>query len=350
MEIRLDNIHKQYGDKEIIKGIDLKVKSGELISLLGPSGCGKSTMLFMLAGLEPVTSGDIYFADENVTNISPDKRGIGLVFQNYALYPHFSVLKNVMYPILNQKKSKEEAKEIAMNVIKSVELEEHIHKLPSQLSGGQQQRVAIARAIAKNPKLLLLDEPISNLDAKLKEQTSKEINMIQKKYGITTVFVTHDQQEALAVSDRIVVLNEGKIMQVGTPMDLYKNPDNLYVAKFIGTPSINTFNVEIKDKKVVGLESLIDGELNVADGEYIIGLRPENFEIEETGMELAVDSVKLLGRDIQISTEMLDEVTEVIIRNIVDTNLSNIKLKVKAQFIYVFEKDTEKRIKDATKK
>ncbi len=347
MEIRLDNIHKQYGDKQIIKGIDLKVKSGELISLLGPSGCGKSTMLFMLAGLEPVTSGNIYFADEDVTNISPDKRGIGLVFQNYALYPHFSVLKNVMYPIINQKKSKEEAREIAMDVIRAVELEEHIDKLPSQLSGGQQQRVAIARAIAKNPKLLLLDEPISNLDAKLKEQTSKEISMIQKKYGITTVFVTHDQQEALAVSDRIVVLNEGKIMQVGTPMELYKSPDNLYVAKFIGTPSINTFEVEIKNQKIVGLEQLINGNLNVADGEYIIGLRPENFEITESGMEVNVNSLKLLGRDIQISTELLDNQAEVILRNVVDTDMEKIKLTINTEFIYLFDKETEVRITDA---
>ncbi len=344
MEIRLDNIHKQYGDNQIIKGIDLKVKSGELISLLGPSGCGKSTMLFMLAGLEPVTSGKIYMAEDDVTHLSPDKREIGLVFQNYALYPHFSVLKNVMYPILNKGVKKEEARKKAMEVIKSVELEEHINKLPSQLSGGQQQRVAIARAIAKSPKLLLLDEPISNLDAKLKEQTSKEINMIQKKYGITTVFVTHDQQEALAVSDRIVVINEGNIMQVGSPMDLYKNPDNLYVAKFIGTPSINTFEVEIKDKKIVGLEKLIKGDINVKDGSYIIGIRPENFEVSKKGMKLDVESSKLLGRDIQITTNILENKSEVIIRNVLDLNLKEINLEVNSEFIFVFDKETEQRI------
>ncbi len=344
MEIRLDNIYKQYGDNQIIKGIDLKVKSGELISLLGPSGCGKSTMLFMLAGLEPVTSGKIYMAEDDVTYLSPDKREIGLVFQNYALYPHFSVLKNVMYPILNKGVKKEEAKVKAMEVIKSVELEDHINKLPSQLSGGQQQRVAIARAIAKEPKLLLLDEPISNLDAKLKEQTSKEINMIQKKYGITTVFVTHDQQEALAVSDRIVVINEGNIMQVGTPMDLYKNPNNLYVAKFIGTPSINTFKVEIKDKKVKGLESLIKGDINVDDGNYIIGIRPENFQISKEGMKLNVESSKLLGRDIQITTDILEEKSEVIIRNILDLSLEKINLEVDSSFVFIFDKETEKRI------
>ncbi len=344
MEIRLDNIHKQYGDNKIIKGIDLKVKSGELISLLGPSGCGKSTMLFMLAGLEPVTSGNIYMADDDVTHLSPDKREIGLVFQNYALYPHFSVLKNVMYPILNKGIKKEEAKAKAMEVIKSVELEDHINKLPSQLSGGQQQRVAIARAIAKEPKLLLLDEPISNLDAKLKEQTSKEISMIQKKYGITTVFVTHDQQEALAVSDRIVVINEGKVTQAGTPMELYKAPNNLYVAKFIGTPSINTFDVEIQDKKVKGLENLIKGEINVEDGNYIIGIRPENFQVSKKGMELDVESSKLLGRDIQITTNILGEKSEVIIRNILDLSLKEINLEVDSGLVFVFDKETEKRI------
>lgn len=349
MEIKLENLKKSYGEKEIIKGIDLKVKSGELISLLGPSGCGKSTMLFMLAGLEEVSSGKILMDDNDITNLSPDKRGIGLVFQNYALYPHFTVLKNVMYPILNQGVKKEEAKKRAMDVIKSVELEEHILKLPSQLSGGQQQRVAIARAIAKNPSLLLLDEPISNLDAKLKEQTSKEINMIQKKYGITTVFVTHDQQEALAVSDRIVVINEGKIMQVGSPMDLYKNPDNLYVAKFIGTPSINTFDVEIKNKKVIGLENLINGDLDVKDGQYTLGIRPENFTISKKGMELKVGGSKLLGRDIQVTVEILGEKKEVIIRNVLDLDMNKIKLEVDSSFVYIFDKNTEKRVENETK-
>ncbi len=220
MKVTLKDIKKSYDHNEIINHLNLEINSGELISLLGPSGCGKSTTLFMIAGLEDVTGGQIFFGEEDVTNLTPDKRGIGLVFQNYALYPHFTVLKNVMYPILNQKVPKKEARERAMEIIKSVKLEDHIDKLPSQLSGGQQQRVAIARAIGKNPKVLLLDEPISNLDAKLKEQTSKEIRDIQKKFGITTIFVTHDQQEALAVSDRIVILENGEVQQVGTPKEL----------------------------------------------------------------------------------------------------------------------------------
>lgn len=345
MKVTLKNIKKSYDQKEIIKNLNLEINSGEMVSLLGPSGCGKSTTLFMIAGLEPVSGGNIYFGDTDVTKMTPDKREIGLVFQNYALYPHFSVLKNVMYPILNQKVDKKLAKERAMEIIKAVRLEEHVDKLPAQLSGGQQQRVAIARAIGKNPKVLLLDEPISNLDAKLKEQTSKEIREIQKKFGITTVFVTHDQQEALAVSDRIVILEDGEIKQIGTPNELYHNPQNLYVAKFIGTPSINVIEVEVKNKKVVNYEQLISESIEVSDGKYILGIRPENFKIATTGMEFSVESTKLIGRDIQLSVKQNDVTIEVIARNSeVDYAAKSIYLSTENNNIYLFDLESYERV------
>ncbi len=345
MKVTLKNINKSYDHNEIINHLNLEINSGELISLLGPSGCGKSTTLFMIAGLEEVTGGQIFFGDEEVTNITPDKRGIGLVFQNYALYPHFTVLKNVMYPILNQKVSKAEAKERAMEIIKSVKLEEHINKLPSQLSGGQQQRVAIARAIGKNPKVLLLDEPISNLDAKLKEQTSKEIREIQKKFGITTIFVTHDQQEALAVSDRIVILENGQVQQVGTPKELYQQPANLHVAKFIGTPSLNIHDVEVKAGKIIGFEQLIDQDIDLADGHYIMGIRPENLIINKAGQETEVISEKLLGRDLQLTCKINDHEFEIIIRNgELEENNAPIKFKVSHKNILLFDGKTNERV------
>ncbi len=345
MKVTLKDLKKSYDHKEIISNLNLEINSGELISLLGPSGCGKSTTLFMIAGLEKVSSGQIYFGDDDVTNITPDKRGIGLVFQNYALYPHFTVLKNVMYPILNQNVSKVEAKKRAMEIIKAVKLEEHLDKLPSQLSGGQQQRVAIARAIGKNPKVLLLDEPISNLDAKLKEQTSKEIRDIQKKFGITTIFVTHDQQEALAVSDRIVILENGQIQQVGTPKELYHQPANLHVAKFIGTPSLNTQKIEVKNGKIIGLEELVSQKLDLSDGKYVMGIRPENFKFDETGQQAEVLSEKLLGRDLQLTCRINECEFEVIIRNgELEENNVDVKFKVSHEHILLFDGDTSERV------
>ncbi len=345
MKVTLKEIKKSYDQKEIIKNLNLEINSGEMVSLLGPSGCGKSTTLFMIAGLEPVSGGRIYFGDEDVTNITPDKREIGLVFQNYALYPHFTVLKNVMYPILNQKVAKKEAKSRALEIIKAVHLEEHVDKLPSQLSGGQQQRVAIARAIGKNPKVLLLDEPISNLDAKLKEQTSKEIRDIQKKFGITTIFVTHDQQEALAVSDRIVILEDGEIKQIGTPNELYHEPKNLHVAKFIGTPSINTINVEVKDQIIVGFEDLFTEKFNVEDKNYILGIRPESFKITDVGMEFDVESTKLLGRDVQMTLNHKDGSFEVIARNSeIDYEKDKVNLIVNSNNAFLFDSETYERV------
>lgn len=352
MKVTLKNVNKQFGEKHVIKDLNLEIESGELLALIGPSGCGKSTTLFMLSGLEEVSSGQIFFGDEDVTNLSADQRDIGLVFQNYALYPHMSVLQNVMFPLLNQKVPKEEAKQRAIEIIKTVNLEEHMNKRPGQLSGGQQQRVAIARAIVKKPKILLLDEPLSNLDAKLKAQTIVEIRAIQKQFGITTVFVTHDQQEALAVSDRIAILNDGKITQIGAPNELYRNPATSYVAEFIGSPSINFFDGQVINGQLYSLDGtkhfdfLEDESLDVDDGVYKIGIRPEAFRLTDNSNCCAkVEVSEILGRDILAYTTINDVAMRVIIRNSAKNQERDyLALSVDKKDILIFDKETLGRV------
>lgn len=345
MEVKLNQVFKNYGSTEVIKGIDLEINSGELVSLLGPSGCGKTTTLFMLSGLENVTKGQILFGDKDVTNLSASERNIGLVFQNYALYPHFTVLQNVMYPILNKKIKKAEALKMAKRVLKAVRLEDQMNKKPGQLSGGQQQRVAIARAIAKQPEILLLDEPISNLDAKLKESTIKEIKAIQREFGITTVFVTHDQQEALAVSDRVVVLENGIVQQVGAPNELHNNPRNLYVAKFVGSPAINTFDVEIKNKKIVGMENLVHSDLEVTDGTYILAIRPSHFRISERGIQIDNNDHEILGRDILYHCTLNEHEIKMILQNEVGVEIPNkVNVEVNVDNVFIFDVETQERV------
>lgn len=346
MNVSIQNLKKCYGETEVISDLNLDIESGELVSLLGPSGCGKSTTLFMVSGLEEITAGKIMFGDTDVTNLTADKRDIGLVFQNYALYPHYTVLRNVMFPLLNQKVSKQEAEERAMEVIKAVKLEEHINKKPGELSGGQQQRVAIARAIVKKPKVLLLDEPLSNLDAELKVKTIMEIRDIQKQFNITTIFVTHDQQEALAVSDRIVVLDQGIIQDIGKPNDLYRKPANSYVANFIGSPNINLFDAEIKDGKIAGFESLISGKINIADGKYQIGIRPEAFHID-TNSEFSISpkTQEILGRDILVYSTVNGIDLRIIVRNINENNLETTNtFSVNLEDVMIFDIDSKARI------
>ena len=256
MEIRLNNVSKIFADKKngevrAVDNVNITFPSGKLVGLLGPSGCGKSTTLYVLAGLHLPSEGSVFFGQDDVTRVPPEQRGIGLVFQNYALYPHMSVKQNIMFPLENMKNlSKKEAQERALSIAKLVNIDRLMDRKPKQLSGGQQQRVAIARALVKYPKVLLLDEPLSNLDARLRLQTREEIKRIQRETGITTVFVTHDQEEAMSISDEIIVMNNGLIQQIGKPQEVYDQPINLFVAKFLGTPQINTMEGQIKNKKV----------------------------------------------------------------------------------------------------
>ena len=264
MQIKLENLTKIFTDKQgrettAVDKLNLTIEDGKLIGLLGPSGCGKSTTLFMIAGLHEPSSGRIYFGDDDVTDLTPDKRGIGLVFQNYALYPHMTIRQNIMFPLENLKVKKEDAEERIEEVAKLVGISNLLERKPSQLSGGQQQRVAIARALVKTPKVLLLDEPLSNLDARLRLQMREEIKRIQRKTGITAVFVTHDQEEAMSICDSIVLMEAGIEQQRGIPQKIYDEPKNLFVAKFLGTPPINLYYADIKNKKVfIGDEEVLD--------------------------------------------------------------------------------------------
>ena len=234
MEVRLEGITKSFGDFTAVNNLNVTIEDGTLAGLLGPSGCGKSTTLYMIAGLEKPTSGRIYFGDEDVTDLPAEKRGIGLVFQNYALYPHMTVRQNIMFPLENAKVPKAEALKIAQEMADLVQIGHLMDRKPGELSGGQQQRVAIARAIAKKPRVLLLDEPLSNLDARLRLETREEIRRIQQETGITTIFVTHDQEEAMVLGDKIAIMDQGKLVQIGRPEEVYLHPQNDFARDFLG--------------------------------------------------------------------------------------------------------------------
>lgn len=353
MDIRLVNLTKIFADKNsevrAVDNLNIDIPSGKLIGLLGPSGCGKSTTLYMISGLMEPSSGQIFFGDEDVTELPADKRGIGLVFQNYALYPHMTIRQNILFPLQNMKLTKEEAFERMHKYAKLVGIEELLNRKPKQLSGGQQQRVAIARALVKEPKVLLLDEPLSNLDARLRLQTREEIKRIQRETGITTIFVTHDQEEAMSISDEIVVMKFGVKQQIGKPQEVYEQPINQFVAKFLGTPPINIFSGYVSNKNLyIGREKLLPSELE--NQEVTVGIRPEGIEItqDDGQLSLKVLQVEHIGRDKSIvCTNPFSEKESV--RFIVDADSkveegTTIKVKIKPHKCYVFHKVTEERL------
>ena len=486
MEIRLENINKIFkGDKKkgvedtiAVSNLNIKINNGELAGLLGPSGCGKSTTLYMIAGLKDPSSGNIFFDKEDVTHLVPEKRGIGLVFQNYALYPHMSVYKNIAFPLTNlkvlsfkqslkvktlsllislidndkyleikdlinsssldnkkinkdlalrnlinkyhispsfaktlfsldysskenindviikakedinkekeklgnkgyliddeyylldkdnkrieekRKLSKDEIDILVRDVAKLVQIEEQLDKKPKELSGGQQQRVAIARALVKKPRVLLLDEPLSNLDARLRIKTREEIRRIQKETGITTVFVTHDQEEAMSICDDIFVMNNGKLMQEGKPIEVYKDPKNLFVAKFLGTPPINVFKGEFKNnaiyvdnEKILGNVTLTNEYENKEALEVYVAIRPEGFIFEDKnetlGLTLKVNEISLSGKEqtlICSHDQKLSEQIKIVIDGDTPISIKEYRFKVKSNKVYLFDLNNEERI------
>jgi multiple sugar transport system ATP-binding protein len=304
MDIRIENLTKTYGTLNAVDHMNLTIKDGELVGLLGPSGCGKSTTLFMLSGLTTPTEGRIFFGDKDVTNISPEDREIGLVFQNYALYPHMTVEDNITFPLINRRVNKVQAREMALEMAKVVKIDQLMKRKPGELSGGQQQRVAIARALVKKPQVLLLDEPLSNLDAKLRVETREEIRRIQQEVKITTIFVTHDQEEAMSISDRIAVMKEGVLQQYEVPQTMYLNPANVFVSRFLGTPEINSIEVDVKDGEISANGLVLRKGVKLADGHYKAGIRPESFYLDENGVSLSVDSIRMTGRDLLIFSKL----------------------------------------------
>lgn len=352
--IHFDNIHKSFGRNEVLKGITMDIEKGHLVTLLGPSGCGKSTTLNLICGLQKPTEGKIFFGEDDVTDLPPENRGVGLVFQNYALYPHLTVQKNITFPLENlkgkDKLTKEEMQKRAYEAAKLVQIEELMDRRPSELSGGQQQRVAIARALVKAPRVLLLDEPLSNLDARLRLQTREEIKRIQKETGITTIFVTHDQDEAMSISDLIVVMKDGVVQQIGRPQEVYDNPANLFVAKFLGTPPINVFTGSVKDGRLfIGEDAVLDVPA-VSDRNVFVGIRPEGFILQETGpLCCSLDRLEVMGRDVSVvSTHACSENAQIrsIIsaENHVDPSRTVVRFALKPFKVCLFDRESEERI------
>ena len=293
------------GETTAVRDLSFTIPDGRLVGLLGPSGCGKSTTLNMICGLETPTAGRIFFGQEDVTTLPPELRGVGMVFQNYALYPHLSVLQNILFPLENLKGDKRptraEMQKRAREAAALVQIEDLLDRRPRELSGGQQQRVAIARALVKMPHVLLLDEPLSNLDARLRLQTREEIRKIQRATKITTVFVTHDQEEAMSISDRIVVMKEGVLQQIGQPQQVYDDPANLFVAKFLGTPPINVFDGQIQGGMLhLGGEAVLPVP-GIPDQRVTVGIRPEGFLPQADGpLSCTLSGVEVMGRDISV--------------------------------------------------
>jgi multiple sugar transport system ATP-binding protein len=291
MQIRLDHLTKKYGDTVAVNDLSMTIEDGKLVTLLGPSGCGKSTVLNMLSGIYPVTSGRIWFDDRDVTALPPEKRNIGLVFQNYALYPHMTALENICFPLEIKKIPKKQRIERARELAELIRISDLLDRKPAQMSGGQQQRVAIARALAKEPQVFLMDEPLSNLDAKLRVEMREEILRIQRASRVTTVFVTHDQEEALSISDSVIVLKNGVFQQQGTGRTLYDQPNNYFVADFLGTPPINKLFGTIQNGKFYFRDSKVCCELPlrpaVADGtSVVLTVRPESVATDSPKQKL----------------------------------------------------------------
>ncbi len=280
MYIKINNLTKKFKDTIAVNNLTATLNDGELIALLGPSGCGKSTMLNMLSGILPATEGEIFFSEQDVTHLTPEKRGVGLVFQNYALYPHMTVLENICFPLEIKKVPKTQRIERAKELAKLVHIDTLLDRKPAQLSGGQQQRVAIARALAKSPSILLLDEPLSNLDARLRIEMREEIRRIQQDTKITTIFVTHDQEEAMSISDRIMLLRQGELQQYDKPQNLYDNPANEFVADFLGLPPINKLVGTVQGQKIIledsNEELLLPYPVSIEDNRKVtVGIRAE---------------------------------------------------------------------------
>mgnify|MGYP001046466874 CR=1 FL=1 len=418
MEVILQNLTKKFPSRDrknrrdviAVNDFTFKIPDGRLIGLLGPSGCGKSTTLNLISGLIKPTGGRIFFGTDDVTDLPPEHRGIGLVFQNYALYPHLTVRQNITFPLENlkgrDKLTKAQMREKAEEAAKLVQIEELMDRKPGELSGGQQQRVAIARALVKRPRVLLLDEPLSNLDARLRLQTREEIRRIQRETGITTIFVTHDQEEAMSISDMIVVMKDGVVQQIGKPQEVYDDPSNLFVAKFLGTPPINVFDGSVRNGKlyigedaVLETASVIGGEKpgpgyasgegkpgagsapgggkngetlagreagGFTEGEVYAAIRPEGFLLKEEGaLHCELKGVEVMGRDISVvsgnaaslnpavrsivASEHMGQIFSIEDRNRAGCAASGesrtVRFSLIPRKVFLFDKKTEQRIR-----
>ena len=357
-EIIIKHALKKYGDNVIIPDLSLDIKEGEFFTLLGPSGCGKTTLLRMIAGFNSIEGGDFFFGEKRINDLDPAKRNIGMVFQNYAIFPHYTVRKNVEFGLKNKKFPKDKIKTQSEKFMKLMQIDQYADRMPERLSGGQQQRVALARALCIEPDVLLMDEPLSNLDAKLRVEMRTIIKNIQHNVGITTVYVTHDQEEAMAVSDRIAVMNAGVIQHVGKPKSIYQRPANLFVATFIGRSNV------IKGKLVVDggktyLETLSGYRAEIhtvrpeqqKEQEITLSVRPEEFLLDRDsteGISAIVDDCVFLGLNTHYFVHLSSgEEVEIIQESSIDSIIepgSEIKLKINTDKVNLFTADGEENI------
>jgi sn-glycerol 3-phosphate transport system ATP-binding protein len=347
-KINLNNIKKSFGKNTVIQDLSVDINDGELIVIVGPSGCGKSTLLRMIAGLEEVNSGDIIINNKNVNNLEPMERNIAMVFQNYALYPHMTVFENMSYGLKIQKTPKDEINSRVKEAAEILELSELLERKPNQLSGGQRQRVAMGRAIVRKPDVFLFDEPLSNLDAKLRVQMRLEIKKLQRKLNVTSLYVTHDQVEAMTLADKMIVMNEGNVEHIGTPLDVYQQPKSLFTAQFIGSPAMNILKGTADGNEIKIGDFKIKSE-NSYSGEVNFGIRPEHLTIDDNGpIKAAVEFIELIGSNTLIHCRIKNsnEVIVVSIPGIIQENLSRkeIKLNFDQSKIHLFNTKDNSRI------
>lgn len=348
--ISLKHVHKRWGDFVGVDDFDLEIKDREFLVLLGPSGCGKTTTMRMIAGLEEVTSGEIWIGDRKVNGLEPKDRDIAMVFQSYGLYPNMTVYENIRFPLKIRKAPKDTHDERVMRAARMVELTDFLHRRPAELSGGQRQRVALARAIVREPTVFLMDEPLSNLDAKLRVSTRAQIKNLQHELAVTTIYVTHDQIEAMTLADRVVVMNQGIVQQVGTPKEIYNNPANTFVAGFMGTPAMNLIDGEMKngvfdsaDLKLGGLDvNLPAGH----SGKVTLGCRAEDLTLSDAGnLHTKVYSMELLGDSAMVSAQVNGSLFSVKTDKDFHANIADpIRVAVDPAVCHVFDQESGERL------
>ena len=353
--VNLDNVFKRYGAIQVVHGIDLTVEEKEFVVLVGPSGCGKSTTLRMIAGLEEISGGEVSIDDRVVNRVAPKDRDVAMVFQNYALYPHLNVSDNMAFGLRIRRMPKDEIKHQISEVADILELTDYLERKPAELSGGQRQRVAMGRAIVRHPKVFLFDEPLSNLDAKLRTQMRAEIRRLHNRLGVTSIYVTHDQVEAMTLADRIVVMNNGHIEQVGTPMDLFMNPANTFVAGFIGSPAMNMIKASVSIDPIAGPQAVI-GQACLrlpavaslkAGQEILIGIRPENLLPAADGIAGEITVIEPTGSETHVVVRSDDQDFVSVLRERPNYQPGqSIKLSAVAEDLHVFDADSQRRLND----
>ena len=348
--IELKNIEKSFGANKVIDKFNIKINHGEFIVLVGPSGCGKSTLLRMISGLESVDEGEIHLDKKIINNLIPSKRGIAMVFQSYALYPHMNVYENMSFGLKNEKLDKNEIDKKVKDAAKTLQIEDLLERKPRQLSGGQRQRVAIGRAITRNPKLFLFDEPLSNLDAALRSEMRVEISKLHKKLSTNMIYVTHDQVEAMTLADKIVILNQGVMEQYGSPDEIYNNPNNIFVAEFIGSPRMNILKIDKERIKNGNTINIFNSEIQFNgykfNGDIYLGIRPEHIKVDNSQdikAKIKIDLIENLGFD-KIVYSSVDE-EEFRIKTTSNINKNDTQISFSKENVYFFDSN-KNRIKN----